>query len=338
MTDKFKLLIAIPTFCGAKRVDLLVKHLKSNNFINNSIIKIIIIENPSKNNIRKNAFTKFKNIEYLRNNQQIGLDGSWLKILEIYHNQTDWLMFLGDDDIINFNSKTLLDLVSKAEEKSAEIILSIENSNSYKKFIKLKKKLFDNTLIEYSFINYKKYIGFSKLSDNFSYISSSIFKPNKNLFKAASENKSRMSNTDCLHYLTLFPYAYRSNKKVMILNYPNMISAVLRKNRMNFSTEEIEYLKTFKFNKKYFNLFVWIKCEKDLMQINEKKQDLKQLLELHKELVFASFVSWIFNSRSKGIIFIIKLVINYFKGVKEAKAILGFMLYRSRIKILKNLK
>ena len=124
----------------------------------------------------------------------------------------------------------------------------------------------------------------------------------------------------------------------MILNYPNMISAVLRKNRTNFSSEEIEYLKTLKLNKKYFNLFVWIKCEKDLIQINEKKQDLKELLEVHNELVFGSFNSWIFNSRSKGIIFIIKLVINYLKGVKEAKAILRFMVYRSRIKILKNLK
>ncbi len=338
MTNKLKLIIAIPTFCGAKRVDLLVKHLKRNNFINKAIIKIIIIENPSKKNIRKNAFTKFKNIEYLRNDKQIGLDGSWLKILEIYHNQTEWLMFLGDDDIINFNSNTLLDLIAKAEEKSAEIILSIENSNSYKKFIKAEKKLFDNTLIEYSFINYKNYIGFSKLSDNFSFISSSIFKPNKNLFKAALENKFKMSNTDCLHYLTLFPYAYRSNKKIMILNYPNMISSVLRKNRNNLSTEEMEYLKTFQLNKEYFNLFVWLKCEQDLIQINEKKQDLKQLLEVHKELVFASFVSWIFNSRSKGMIYIINLVINYLKGVKEAKAILRFMIYRSRIKIFKNLK
>ena len=338
MIDKFKLIIAIPTFCGAKRVDLLVNHLSSKNFLNNSIIKIIIIENPSKNNIRKNAFRQFKNIEYLRNEQQIGLHGSWLRILEIYHNQTDWLMFLGDDDIINFNSNTLLDLISNAEEKSTEIILSIENSNSYKKFIKLKKKLFDNTLIEHCFINYKKYITFSKLSDNFSFISSSIFKPNNRLFKAALENKLRMSNTDCLHYLTLFPYAYRSNKKIMILNHPNMISSVLRKNRTNYSNEEIEYLKTFKLNKIYFNLFVWIKCEKDLININEKKQDLNQLLELHKELVFASFVSWIFNSKSKGIVFIIKLLIDYLKGVKEAKAILRFMIYRFRIKILSNLK
>lgn len=338
MTDKFKLIIAIPTFCGAKRVDLLVRHLDKNNFLDNSIIKILIIENPSKSNIRKNAFRKYKNIEYIRNDQQIGLDGSWLRILEIYHNQTDWLMYLGDDDIINFKSNTLLELISNAEEKSAELILSIEDSNSYKQFIKLKKKSFDNNQIEYSFLNYKNYISFSKLSDNFSFISSTIFKPNSNLYKTALENKIRMSETDCLHYLTLFPYAYRSNKKIMILNYPNMISSVLRKNRTGYSSEEIEYLKTFKLNKNYFNLYVWIKCEKDLININAKKQDLKNLLEIHKKLVFDSFVTWIFNSKSKGIIYIIKLLIDYLKGVKEAKAILIFMIYRFKVKIFNNLK
>ena len=338
MINKIKLTIAIPTFNGANRINSSINLLNKNKYLNNLNIKIIIIENPSSNTININEYKTYSNLEYIKNSDQIGLHGSWLKILEICKNDTEWLMYLGDDDVINIKANTFLSFLSLAESNNTNVVLSTEKVFSYGNKLISKTKLVDETKFNFSIINYKKYISFTKLSDNFSFISSTIFKPNENIFRKALENKKKINETDCLHYLTLFPYAYFEDLKIMIINNPKMISPIIRKNRSKYSKEEIVYINSFNINKNYYNLYVWLKCQKDLVKLYKNDKDLDTLVKIHRKVVLASFLSWIFNSRSKGLFYVSKLVFDSLRGIDEAKHILKFLIQSSFSKIISFIK
>jgi len=338
MINKIKLTIAIPTFNGANRINSSINLLNKNKYLNNLNIKIIIIENPSSNTININEYKIYSNLEYIKNRDQIGLHGSWLKILEICKDETEWLMYLGDDDVININANTLLSFLSIAESNETNLVLSTEKVYSYGNKLIKKTKLVDKKKLNFSIIDYKKYISFAKLSDNFSFISSTIFKPNEDIFKRALENKKKIYETDCLHYLTLFPYAYFEDLKMMIINNPKMISPIIRKNRSKYSKEELVYINSFNINKNYYNLYVWLKCQKDLVQLYKNDKDLDILIKIHRKVVLASFLSWIFNSRSKGLFYVSKLVFDSLRGIDEAKHILKFLIQSSFSKIISFIK
>lgn len=95
-----QIIIGIPTFNRSFEVSKLVK-LLMNAISKLHYVSIIVIDNSFEKNPDLSALSDFStNFDYIKNKENIGLDGSILKILQIANSKQSLLCFLCDDDEI----------------------------------------------------------------------------------------------------------------------------------------------------------------------------------------------------------------------------------------------
>ena len=96
--DQCNLLIAIPTYDGEERVLSLLSQLECLGYLSSQFVTIVVIENPSPQSNLRNSISSYP-VQFILNDTQIGLHGSWIKALELGM-QYDWFLVLGDDDVL----------------------------------------------------------------------------------------------------------------------------------------------------------------------------------------------------------------------------------------------
>ena len=316
------LTIVIPTFNGKDRLLKVIDNLKENNFFNCDDIHIHVIENPSEN------LSKIKsdhNISYECNSKQIGFDGSWFKGLKKFFKNTEWILFLGDDDLLDIDAFVLVDLLKKINLNFSALIVDVD----IKKLIKFSRKdqiHFPNGEIMVP-LKFKDSAHLLSLDYGFSFISNTFFRPNIDIYNLAKNNYERLSRTNCIQYYTLFPYHFLENKSIMILLNSNFIKVgVLKKSRSPNSKEHKNYIRKFKIDPKFYNFVVWIKCGLDLELFYKRNELCSSLIFINKLHTIKSFFKWISSSKSFGIFYFIKLLFFILIGNKDAKLIFYFIL------------
>lgn len=316
------LTIVIPTFNGKDRLFKVINNLKENNFFNCDDIHIHVIENPSEN------LSKIKNqhnISYECNSKQIGFDGSWFKGLKKFFLNTEWILFLGDDDLLDVDAFVLVDLLKNINLNYSALIVDVD----VRKLIKFSRKdqfHFPNgeTMIPMKFRDSARLLS---LDYGFSFISNTFFRPNIDIYNLAKNNYERLTRANCIQYYTLFPYHFLENKSIMILLNSNLLKlGVLKKSRSPNSKEHKNYIKKFKIDPKFYNFVVWIKCGLDLESFYKSHELGSSLVFINKLHTIKSFLKWISSSKSFGIFYVIKLIFYILIGNKDAQLILSFII------------
>lgn len=267
--------ICIPTFNRVSYLEILLCDLISINFK----YKIIITDN-SFNDDTKYLVEKFKNIlniEYTKNNYNVGFDKNYLKSIENVN--TDYIWVIGDDDRIVKNGLYIVEKILNSEKPDGLIV-------GYKKFTNdadLQLTPINNYSIEkFILTNDYKDIG---------YISTCIYKSKKII---ESEINSIYFNGYIQNYIFINNYELNSKwikTDAQIINY--------RSN--NFIFEKDNIISRLDTDLKGYLLPLKIK-----FTINSKEYN-----EIFKTLFYNNFQSWIYQIIKRGyIISLIKIFVS----------------------------
>lgn len=152
--------ICIPTYNRKERLEGLLKKLCE---WNDNKIKIIVIDNASTDGTEQmmKIFNKFSNVLYLRNSENLGHDGNYLRIIEESKKYSKYSLWLGDDDCVTKEFFKDIPNLLKVYNPDLLVLNSISYTNNKIKRCLKKILKYNNTIlnIEEDLIerNYKKF-------------------------------------------------------------------------------------------------------------------------------------------------------------------------------------
>ncbi len=200
------LTIAIPTF---NRGNLLRRNLDSitkSIFGFESLVEVVISDNNSQDNTSNilKEYEKYKYIKYYKNNENIGFNHNYIKIVDQYANGK-YCWVLGDDDFIRIGAIEILVKILLSNESISFICLSFDTNWSLTNITNCPTVINEEKIIYFN--TFKDLISDISNDGNIlmEFISASIFKTD--LIKSLKKDFISKSSLD-LPYYNMFPHSY----------------------------------------------------------------------------------------------------------------------------------
>lgn len=315
---KKKLGIFIPTFERlAHNLDILSFYERLGYF-NCNDIDVHIIENPSEFNTCPSRLPS--QVKYFLNTTQIGLHGSWHRVVTTLGIKYEWLYMIGDTDYLTIPAVRLLELLSECALHDTSVFI-FDNMPLRFQSSFMKNVLTNNTPVMPVHFRARTFFNHTSLDNGFSYISSTIFRSTDSIRKYAEMHYSNKNFSDCLHFLTLYTFALDHNSVISLLprcSSPYVSNFISSKYLSVFgkysilSPGQVKYLKSFSIKPLFFNLYMWILVHQDLNSYYSQKHKTQATHYdlLMRKSILRSYLYWFSKSRSFGFGALTKLILS----------------------------
>jgi len=295
------LLIAIPTYDGEDRVLSLLRRLEVLGYLASKSIRVVVIENPSVHSRLHESISSYQ-VQYVLNETQIGLHGSWIKALEIGMD-FDWMLVLGDDDMLLNKAISTLSILSSDVLSQVKLLFARDSSlipRSLRSFC-------DNS------IQSREFLLNSDIHYGFGFLSNTFMRPSSEMLSIARAVSQNLSNTDCLHYIVLTTYALTSQCNIFLSSRLSIETSIFNDQcAMRASPDSRDtYDKTLGLSSvPYKNLVIWLNTFDEINRLVERGiLDLRNYHMVCQSQIQRSFRLWIRSSRLKGLLCLAKCML-----------------------------
>jgi len=299
------LLIAIPTYDGENRVLSLLSRLESLGYLANKSISIVVIENPSIHSRLQESISSYQ-VQYLLNETQIGLHGSWIKALEIGMD-FEWMLVLGDDDILINNALSTISILSSDLLSHVKLLFARDSA-----LIPRGLRSFCDIPIQS-----RSFLSNSDIHYGFGFLSNTFMRPSPEMLSIAYAVSQNLSTTDCLHYIVLTAYALKSQCNIFLCSHLSVDTRIFNdESAMHANPDSRDaYAETLGLSSvPYNNLVIWINTFNEINRLVKLGAlDLRNYQMLCQTQIQRSFRLWIRSSRLKGLLCLAKCILLSFR-------------------------